>query len=635
MERSAQGLRRTLCCALPHWHTALGALLQMPPSSVGIIGGGILGLAHAWVAATRLGAKRVVLFERSSNGARGASTLNFGWICPSIIALRGGGRAGDDVALAKRTRHVWLELIEGLGLWHTRGSVHVAHHADEMRLLEALHANYAQEPRPWPELNLLNSEEVLEICPPVGREGLLGGMYCPHDISINPADAVAALTSHLVDDLGVTVRQGVSIAEVRHVRGVQKDKHSVIKETVAAAATTCHGSDDDDGSDGGGGSCAIEMVTSSGEVYGVDECIVCPGTDHETLFPSELSSAGVGKCRLQMMRTEHSLPAFASSMSSTSSASSTSFTSSASSSSSPPIPAALRGLQRPEGGPPSVRTPPFPVYAASTLQKTQCGDTEVEAAAAVVRRRLETDHPVASFYGVSPKLSVVRGPRGTGVGKGSEGRSEGMGDSLVIGDSHEYFTSCYERERNTFADGTTSCSSSSSSCRTKTKIDNTTLGRSTERTRRSSPSEQEQAINDLIMSHTLGPIGRLLEPLNTERTVAPITTESSESHSLSPPSQLATGGVARWHAWHAEYSRHPDRNYVRLRGVGAGAGVGVDTAVVDAEMGESEGAESERATRLEDTLKGGGGITVVTGTGVGMTLSFGIAEETFFGKRPS
>ena len=177
----------------------------MPPTSVGIIGGGILGLAHAWVAATRLGAKRVVLFERSSNGARGASTLNFGWICPSIIALRGGGGVVDDVALAKRTRNVWLELIEGLGLWHTRGSVHVAHHADEMRLLEALHAHHEQELRPWPALNLLNSEEVRKICPPVGLEGLLGGLYCPHDISINPADAVAPVTSHPLDDLGVTV----------------------------------------------------------------------------------------------------------------------------------------------------------------------------------------------------------------------------------------------------------------------------------------------------------------------------------------------------------------------------------------------------------------------------------------------
>ena len=135
------------------------------------------------------------------------------------------------------------------------------------------------------------------------------------------------------------------------------------------------------------------------------------------------------------------------------------------------------------------------------------------------------------------------------------------------------------------------------------------------------------------MSHTLGPIGRLLEPVastDSERTVAPITMESSESHSLSPPSQLTTKGVARWHAWHAEYSRHPNCNYVRLRGVGTGTGAGVDTAVVRAKMGESEGA-----TRLVDTLKGGGGITVVTGTGVGMTLSFGIAEETFFGKRPS
>src|SRR5215475_6462453 len=66
-----------------------------------VVGGGIIGIAHAFCAAKA--GKRVALIERDSR-ANGASIRNFGFITVT------GQERGDSWRLARRTRDVWAEV---------------------------------------------------------------------------------------------------------------------------------------------------------------------------------------------------------------------------------------------------------------------------------------------------------------------------------------------------------------------------------------------------------------------------------------------------------------------------------------------------------------------------------------------
>src|SRR5215469_11893905 len=87
---------------------------------VAVIGAGVVGLAHACIAA-RAG-KRVVVIERDVR-ANGASVRNFGFITVT------GQERGDSWQLARRTRDIWAEVapkaklqIEQEGLYVTARS---------------------------------------------------------------------------------------------------------------------------------------------------------------------------------------------------------------------------------------------------------------------------------------------------------------------------------------------------------------------------------------------------------------------------------------------------------------------------------------------------------------------------------
>src|SRR5271169_6622394 len=96
-------------------------------ADVAVVGGGILGLAHAYVLARR--GKSVVLFERGVR-ATGASIRNFGMIWPI------GQPAGEMHEIALRSRQLWMEALHAARLpYLPTGSLHVAYEDDEADVL--------------------------------------------------------------------------------------------------------------------------------------------------------------------------------------------------------------------------------------------------------------------------------------------------------------------------------------------------------------------------------------------------------------------------------------------------------------------------------------------------------------------
>jgi glycine/D-amino acid oxidase-like deaminating enzyme len=97
--------------------------MPLETADVAIVGAGILGLAHAYLAARE--GKSVVVFERSPQ-ASGASVRNFGMIWPI------GQPHGDMHQMALRSRALWVELLNAAKLpYRPDGSLHVVYRRDE------------------------------------------------------------------------------------------------------------------------------------------------------------------------------------------------------------------------------------------------------------------------------------------------------------------------------------------------------------------------------------------------------------------------------------------------------------------------------------------------------------------------
>jgi FAD dependent oxidoreductase TIGR03364 len=219
---------------------------------VGIVGAGIVGLAHAWSAARR--GHRVTVFERSLM-ASGASVRNFGMVWPI------GQSAGELHALALDSRRAWLELARQAGVWvSTCGSIHLAHHSDEWVVLE----EFAQcAPDLGYECRLLTREEVLRRTPAANPDGLRGGLYSPTELCVNPRTALRALPAWLAAQFATQFRFGTTVTDV----------------------------------DGG------RVRTSDRCDWEFDRTIICSGADFETLFPEVFLARGLTRCKLQMQQT--------------------------------------------------------------------------------------------------------------------------------------------------------------------------------------------------------------------------------------------------------------------------------------------------------------------------------------------
>lgn len=215
---------------------------------VAVVGGGIVGLAHAWMAAKRgLG---VLLLERSPQ-ARGASVRNFGMIWPI------GQPAGELLSVALRSRDLWLELSShGVVDVEECGSLHLAHRPDEVAVLEEFCD------RETHTACMITPEDATRRTPLANPDGLLGGMWSPTELRVDPRVASSRIATWLAEDRGVDVHFETLVTHVED--------------------GTVHAAD--------------------GRSWTAERIIVCSGSDLQTLYADVLARSGLQLCKLQMLK---------------------------------------------------------------------------------------------------------------------------------------------------------------------------------------------------------------------------------------------------------------------------------------------------------------------------------------------
>lgn len=213
-----------------------------------IVGGGIIGLAHAYAAA-KLG-KRVAVTERDAR-ANGASIRNFGFITVS------GQERGDSWRLARRTRDIWAEIAPAAGIpIEHHGLMLTARSQEALAVIEAFLGTEMGE-----GCRLMSPGAFREQAHGLGGPDLRGALYSPHELRVESRTAIPALATWL-----------------QQVRGV-----TFFQETVAYAATP------------------PRLQTSRG-VIEAEAVVVCPGDDFVTLYPERIAGHGLKKCRLSMLK---------------------------------------------------------------------------------------------------------------------------------------------------------------------------------------------------------------------------------------------------------------------------------------------------------------------------------------------
>lgn len=212
-----------------------------PSYDVAIVGGGIIGLAHAWTA-VKAGLK-VALFERHAR-AIGASIRNFGFITVT------GQQRGDFHALARRTRDLWLVATAEAGISIEQHGLYVsARYPESEAVLRAF-----LDTEMGADCRLLAAGDA-----PFLTEGQRAVLYSPHDIRVESRTAIPKLSTWL---------------------GAHADLHYGVAVTGIETG---------------------RLETSIGEIS-AERIIVCPGDDLTGLFADRIRARNISRCQLQMLR---------------------------------------------------------------------------------------------------------------------------------------------------------------------------------------------------------------------------------------------------------------------------------------------------------------------------------------------
>lgn len=221
-----------------------------------VIGAGVLGVFHAYFAAMR--GLRVLLIERNEL-PRDASVRNFGWCIPSAMP------PGEWARRGQAGLEIYRALAETIDIpLSRRGTQYLASTPLESAVIGEFAAQTGDEAL---HCELLDARASRELNPHVRADYCLASLYFPDEIRIEPRSIFARIIPWLTREFDC----------------------DYLPQTVASSAKVQ------------GGGCRIS--TADGTHHEAAHVFVCTGADVSTLFPDVFATAGLQRCKLQMVST--------------------------------------------------------------------------------------------------------------------------------------------------------------------------------------------------------------------------------------------------------------------------------------------------------------------------------------------
>ena len=221
-----------------------------------IIGAGALGAFHAYHAAKA--GQRVLLLEKDRYPI-GATVRNFGQVVPS-------GLAGRWFDYGRRSLEIYRDIQTQTDLSvRQNGTIYIASDADEWQLANELHDRYVGIGY---RSELFSKAQCLAKYPTLQPDYVVGGLYFPDEMSVEPEQMIHRLIAFVQQKYGVDYRPGSAVIDVQSNY-----------------------------------SGAIVTLTNR-QRFQAGRVLICSGHEVRLLFPEVLAEAGLVVSKLQMLLAE-------------------------------------------------------------------------------------------------------------------------------------------------------------------------------------------------------------------------------------------------------------------------------------------------------------------------------------------
>lgn len=223
-----------------------------------IIGAGALGTFHAYHAAKA--GQRVLLLEKDRYPV-GATVRNFGQVVPS-------GLAGRWFDYGRRSLEIYRDIQRQTDLTvRANGTIYVASDADEWTLANELRDRYECLGYPC---YLLSKAQCLEKYPALQPDYVMGGLFFPDELSVEPEEMIHRLIGFVRQQYGVDYRSGSAVVDVQ--RNAAQSNYS-----------------------------GAIVTLSNRQRFSAGRVLICSGHEVRLLFPEVLAQANLVVSKLQML----------------------------------------------------------------------------------------------------------------------------------------------------------------------------------------------------------------------------------------------------------------------------------------------------------------------------------------------